>query len=147
MANAAAIAARLEELEAQEAHPSALLQVLREVPDPDQLWDVADHVVAYVPIVRMIFRRCLELGGSLERARGYLALAHLFDGDDETAHAIVAETGEARDPVFLSAWAQLADTPSEQLMRLREALRRCPGDRRLGAQVEEVVRRRGNDGG
>lgn len=95
----------------------------------------------------MIFRRCLELGGPLERARGYLALAHIFDGDNETAQAIVPEAGDARDPVFLSAWAQLADTPSEQLLRLRESLRKCPGDRRLGAQIEEIVRRQGNDSG
>ena len=145
MTNTAELAARLEELEAQDAHPSDILEVLRSVAEPGQLWEIADRVPAYLPIARMIFRRCLELGGPLETARGYLALAHIFDGDEETAMAIVSDAGDSGDPVLLSAWTQLAETPSEWMRRLRQALQRCPGDTRLTGQMEDLVRRYGDE--
>ncbi len=141
------IVSRLEELEAEDAHPSRLLGVLDAVQEPAHLWDIAERVTPYIPIMRMIFRRAHQLGASADRARGYLALAYIFDGDDETASAIVADPQESTDPVLLSAWAHLSDDSGETLTRLQYAMSRCPSDARLRDQTNELLKRlsRGGD--
>ena len=133
MSLAAQIAERLELLEAGDADAASLLEVLREVPDAAGVWEVADWVVPYVPIMEAVRLRARELGASDETARGYLALAFSFDGDDESAEALAgrAEDEESRDPVLLDAWISLAATPEEGLARTRRALELSPGSPRL----------------
>jgi hypothetical protein len=126
------LASRLEMLEAADASSAEILPVLRQIDTPEQLWHLADGVAPYLPIMRMIYRRALELGSSDERARAYLASAHAFSGDPETAMAIVARADEsATDDVLLEVWAVLAQEPSALRTRLEKALKRCPDSIRL----------------
>lgn len=139
--NPSEIVSRLEELEAEDAHQSRLLDVLGAVQEPSHLWDIAERVTPYIPIMRMIFRRAVQLGASADRARGYLALSYIFDGDDETASAIVADPQESTDPVLLNAWAHLSDDSEVVLSRLRYAMSRCPTDTRLRDQTNDLLNR------
>lgn len=141
MANISEIVSQLEELEAEDAHPSRMLEVLTAIQSSMELWEVAERVAPYLPIARMIFRRSMQLGASLDRSRGYLALAYIFDGDDETASAIVGDPQESADPVLLSAWAHLAEG-FESERRLHLAIDRCPTDARLRRQLEDLLDRR-----
>ena len=127
------VAERLELLESGEADVAALLQALRDVSDAASLWEVAEWVVPYVPIMEAVRLRARELGASDETARGHLALALTFDGDDAAADALAGRAGEeeSRDPVLLDAWIGLSPTPDEALSRIHLALERVPGSLRL----------------
>ena len=126
------LASRLETLEAADANAAEILEVLRQVENAEQLWMVADGVAPYLPIMRMVYRRALELGASEERARAHLASAHAFSGDSETAMALVVRADEsATDDVLLEVWAVLGPEPSSVRARLLKALQRCPDSLRL----------------
>lgn len=140
------IASRLEALEAAAADTSEMLVVLRQVGSPERLWDVAAAVVPYVPIMRMIYRRALEIGASEERARAYLASAHAFSGDNETASAIVAGAGDtATDDLMLETWAVLAEDPISVTERLRLGLQRRPESLRLRRRLLSEAMRNNDD--
>jgi hypothetical protein len=145
MSRPAEIAERLELLEAGDADAAALLEALREVPDAASLWEVADWVVPYVPIMEAVRLRARELGASDETARGYLAHAFGFDGDDAAAEALAGRAAEegSRDPVLLDAWIGLVPTPEEALSRARLALERAPDSLRLYRRLANTALRSG----
>lgn len=132
MSRIAGLASRLETLEANGASSAEILGVLRQVEKADQLWSLADGVAPYLPIMRMVYRRAIELGASEERARAHLASAHAFSGDSETAMALVGRADEsATDDVLLDMWAVLGSEASSVSARLLKALERCPESLRL----------------
>lgn len=136
MASVPEIADRLEHLEAAQASPAALSRVLQEVEDPETLWQLADRLAAYPGLMEALYGRAKEIGGSEETARGYLALAYLFDGQQEIPAALVRDyEAKSKDPVLLHAWAELAQDRTEVLARLKESLKRCPESLRLWRQM------------
>jgi hypothetical protein len=127
------LADRLERLEAMGKSADELVDELRSVSSAESLWQVADRVVAYPAIMGAIYRRASEIGGGAEdRALGYLALAHVLDGQIDRASSLLGGiwTG-SRDPVVLQAWALLAEDSTARINRLREGLRRTPDAIRL----------------
>lgn len=122
----------LEHLEAQDATPDVLDRALSSVTDIDTLWQIAELAAPEIRIFGALYRRALTIGASADTARGYLALAHLFQGDDQSALALVGATMPvSADPVLLDAWSALSRTSAERLERLKGALAVSPNSLRL----------------
>ena len=139
------LADRLEKLEAAGESTNALVEALRVLRDPLLLWRVADSVVPYPRIMGAIYQRASELGASEDTALGYLALSHIFDGDMEAAAKILGSLPlSGRDPVVLAAWVLLGNGISEQIDRLEEGLKRCPGSIRLWRMLATEALRAGH---
>jgi hypothetical protein len=136
------IVEELEELEAQDASSIELDRALVTVTDPGMLWEVAECAPLSVAIIGAIYRRAEQIGASWDTARGYLALAHLFEGDSESAVKLVGpELPRAKDPVLLDAWTALAATPEARVERLKQALTLAPDSlRRWRAMATEALR-------
>jgi len=100
-----------------------LLGILRTIPDADTLWALTPNINPDIAIARMVYRRALELGASEDTARGYLANAFEYYGDDETAAAITGQRmPDTSSTELLLAWAALDWEPQRHVERLRAAL-------------------------
>jgi len=138
------LADRLERLEAGGEPTTKLVETLRVVRDAEQLWRVADSVVAYPSIMGAIYQRASELRASEDTALGYLALSHTLGGDLEAASKILGQLPRSsRDPVVMSAWAALADDDVERIERLEEGVKRRPDSVRLWRQLATETLRAG----
>jgi hypothetical protein len=134
------LVARLEKAEYSKADERELVAILQEVQRLEELWEIADLVVPYVPIMRAVAVRARELGGSGDRANGYLAIAYLFEGDRKAAEQLSQSvTALTDDSVLLEAWAMSAGTAERQLERLTEAVARADEPARLWRQVKSVA--------
>jgi hypothetical protein len=135
------VASQLETAEFRNATPEEILDIWRVIPEPDELWEVADRTVPYVAIFEGLRARAIELGASLDTANGYLALAYLFAGPpaDVKAKELVKQTQpESTDPVLLEAWALTADNQEERVARLRLAISRAADPTRLWRQLRNT---------
>jgi hypothetical protein len=142
MADPDEIALELERLAAKDKASHELDQVLAPISNEDTLWSVAERVPLSIAAAGALYRRAQEIGGSWDTARGYLALAHLFEGDPESATGLVGEgMPSTRDPILLDAWTALAEDSSERVARLGKALERVPDSLRLWrALASEALR-------
>lgn len=125
------IALKLEQLEAEEAPQSLLLSTLSSIKNEKLLWDVADHSMALLPIMRAIYTYANEHQFDLAKARAYLATGHFFAGDFETTGALVEPfVSQSCDPVLLDVWSQLPADSLGRLERMKVAVGKC-ADHRL----------------
>ena len=140
MSRGRSLVARLEKAERANADEKEILAILREVDSLEELWEIADRVVPYLPIVSAVGERARELGGSDERARGYLALAFLFEGEQDAAEEVLKGVSPSTtDSVLLQAWALSAETAQQRLDRLTEAIARADEPLRLWRDLHNVA--------
>jgi hypothetical protein len=128
----ALIARELAQRAAGDASSEELDSVIAGITNPEVLWAVAEEIPPEIPAMGAIYRRAQAIGASTETAIGYLALAHIFNGNDQAASALVGDDfPESGDPVLLDAWTALAEQPTERVRRLRKALEAAPHSLRL----------------
>lgn len=140
------IAKMLVQMDESGAHPDEILGVLRRIDDPNALFDVAGDCVHSLNAMRMIYRRAEELKAAGDRARGFLALAHLFAGDDETAKAIIGSLPpHCTDSVLWQAWSLTTWDVDVQIQRLLAGIENCPNPKRLWQQLATTALDAGRD--
>lgn len=119
-------------MEAEGTSPEQMDHALARVTDESLLWEIAERVVGDVAILGAIYRHAQLIGASSDTARGYLALAHLLQGDDRSARALIgSEAPASRAPVLLDAWTALSSDVVERISRLKQALGIAPDSVRL----------------
>ncbi len=126
------IARELDQRASRAASSEELDNLAAQIPDAEMLWSVADRVAPEIPTMGAIYRRALAIEAPIETAIGYLALAHLFNGNDKAAVALIGnDFPKSLDPVLLDAWTALVEGPGKRIARIREALRAAPHSLRL----------------